>query len=379
MIDHFLLLNYHDVEKIYQTKFIIKQLFRNDIEYLLPHDKGIKIWINNELLLQSSIVTEREQKLTELAIFVIKRIKKKIPITPIKEGQELNTFQVDEEEAEVPSKESQYDLEAESKVRQFLSICSILVPGNNQSIIIKKDLGGTRYVDEHNIGATFVTKSFRLSWGYEIKPETREKAYEDLTSFVNKSKVLFDLIYKKHQNQPKKFSILFLLLAIEYYYRSSIIESTYQHFAIVKSKIERQFLDLVIALECLFNEGSGDISYKLVMRSTFIYCLLNDQDSSDIFKFFQKIYELRNKIVHGTSSPEINKDDVNLLQKYISSILGSITTLVLSIDFTNLDDENKNKTAKKILLNMIDFAVLDNSRKKNLLTMIKVFEPAIVI
>lgn len=347
------------ISDIYQTKFIIKHLFHRDIEYFLPTNTKIKIPIGEDLLISSLREQEGEDLIVEIAIFVIKRIKR-IDNRSKTKNPVSSKVQNNQSETEV-SIEEEYDLEAEDKVSRFLSVCSLLEPKENVPFMIEKDLAGTRYITEEQIGATFVMATFPIPIRYEITEKTKKKTLKNFLSLSNKSINLYSLL--SGSKDP------FLNLAIEYYYRSKLVEPTFKHFAISGTKMERQFLDLVMCLECLFNEGSGDISYKLIMRATFLYCLVTNRDTSEFYTFLDKVYKIRNNLVHGTLTPVINSSDIIRLQESLSIILRAMIGILLSQD-KNIK-ENNDLTTKKSLLKIIDLALLDKSNPKGLLNKIR--------
>ncbi len=58
------------------------------------------------------------------------------------------------------SKESEYELEAEKKVKQFLSHCSVLESGDHSPIMIKRIQGGLDMFLKSTLGLHLYTMTF---------------------------------------------------------------------------------------------------------------------------------------------------------------------------------------------------------------------------
>jgi hypothetical protein len=345
-------------KNIYQVKFIVKHLFNKNIEYYLPHDKKIKFNIDDEMFFQTLIKDKPTiPEKIELAIFVIKRPKQVnksqvIIGTNTKDNKLENHATKSADDVNNETTEKRYEREAEYKVRKFLAFCSVMETGfNNSPVMIEMDIGGTRYVSESEIGNTYVYKDFSFGWEYEITPDRKKKKYEEFINYLNMAKGMHEI--------SKNMTVDYYLLALDYFYRSSITDLTYTHFAVLESRFERRFVDLIMSLECLFNEGVGDISYKLSFRASFVYCLLRETESiSAVKQFFSDMYKIRNKIVHGSTRPIIKSEDIKKLDDYMKIILTTYYAIIFS---------NKEKTQKESIVKIIDEAILEPPKRIDLI------------
>jgi len=346
-------------ETIYQVKFKIKQLFHRNIEYYLPIDKPIRFNIEDNMFFKTSITDEQETKdKIELSIFVIfhpSPLHKKnthdkgLPNTQIDQNMKSQLEGKAFKKVSNDTIEQTYEKDAEIRVRRFLSLCSLLDENrDNSPIMIDLDPGGTRYIKEQDIGNTFQRVEFPFGWKYEITPEKKQKKFSEFIRFLEQSRTMHTLLKNKNPD--------FYYLSLEYYYRSRITEFTFNHFAILESKIESSFLDLVMCLECLFNEGVGDIAYKIALRASFVYMLFRDNKNSDqVFNFFTKMYKQRNNIIHGTKKSQVTEEEIETLHKYLKIIILTYFTII----HTNFETKSKADVVK-----IIDKAILDFEQKR---------------
>ena len=89
-------------------------------------------------------------------------------------------------------------------------------------------------------------------------------------------------------------------------------------------RFEDKMIDYIIALECLFSDGSGEIAFKLAYRSARLLEFKN-HSPSEVFAYMKKAYDHRSKCVHGSKNKfksENNKRTFSKqLQKYTREIL----------------------------------------------------------
>ncbi|MDA2919916.1 HEPN domain-containing protein [Desulfobacterota bacterium AH_259_B03_O07] len=77
------------------------------------------------------------------------------------------------------------------------------------------------------------------------------------------------------------------------------IQRAARHFSNYHSKYlkEEQFIDLVIALESLFTPGPQESNFRISQLASIF--LSDDEEEEEVFEFFNKILQLRNKLFHG--------------------------------------------------------------------------------
>jgi hypothetical protein len=131
-----------------------------------------------------------------------------------------------------------------------------------------------------------------------------------------------------------------------------------------ESREEDRIIDLIIALEALYSSTSEDLSYKLRLR---ISVLLgqDDNESQFLFKFINKAYGIRSKLVHGKISKESFREfeiDSKKFSLYSIAIeLERITRLsiIKLINLLNYQGYNKQED----IMDSIDKAAIGESKK----------------
>lgn len=120
------------------------------------------------------------------------------------------------------------------------------------------------------------------------------------------------------------------------------------------------FISAVISMEALFNEGPTDIKYKLSHRAAFLPSLC-EIDPIEGFEKLKDFYNKRSTLVHGGGSLSHDPDRY-LVSKYTRKSI--IIFLIL------LKNEERRKIEKKKrkanLLKEIDYAMLDENKRKSL-------------
>lgn len=71
---------------------------------------------------------------------------------------------------------------------------------------------------------------------------------------------------------------------------------------------EDKVIDLMVAFEALFLNENAELSFKLSLRVARF--LADDCDSSELFEFMKKAYNLRSKFVHGEGLKPRSKDNI---------------------------------------------------------------------
>jgi hypothetical protein len=112
----------------------------------------------------------------------------------------------------------------------------------------------------------------------------------DLTDFLERTKL------------PLKYSAL--QLAVDSFDDSFSIEN-----------IKNDFLRLMISLECLFNDGQGEITYKLA-RGVAVSIGNNVAESQELFKKIKEFYEKRSCLVHRGEC-DISLDELSEIRLYV--------------------------------------------------------------
>jgi hypothetical protein len=118
--------------------------------------------------------------------------------------------------------------------------------------------------------------------------------------------------------------------------------------------VEDQIIDLIIGFEALFSDSSGEITYKLALRTATFLSLNYEADF--VFDFMKKTYALRSSIVHGGKTKPMewegrkvdNAEVVELLQKFLRLALLKIIL-------------NKDKLNPQQLIAHIDSVILPRS------------------
>jgi UDP-2,3-diacylglucosamine pyrophosphatase LpxH len=115
---------------------------------------------------------------------------------------------------------------------------------------------------------------------------------------------------------------------------------------------EDRLINLFIALEALYSDRSGELSYKLSNRMASLLAR-TDQERGDIFEHVRDLYDKRSKIIHGDLEKVTNEDMVRL---------SSLTKHSLTAVFRLL---RLYQTRKKILP-LIDRALHDSSLRRKI-------------
>lgn len=122
------------------------------------------------------------------------------------------------------------------------------------------------------------------------------------------------------------------------------------------------FLSAVISLEALLNEGAGDIRYKVALRTAFLLGLATD-DSPTVFRNLKAIYTKRNNLVHGAVSGAHTGDpELYNASRYARRVMMTFLILLKRPRSRKI----RKKDRKKELLQEIDYAILDGTKRHTL-------------
>jgi len=108
-----------------------------------------------------------------------------------------------------------------------------------------------------------------------------DESFERMTATLP----LFDKIMK---NQTNEFSMSPLIIALLLYQRAMEEED---HL--------KDFLDLVVVLEAMFNDGKGEVTFKIRQRTS-NFCGESIEEKKEIFEKIKKVYNARSDLVHGS-------------------------------------------------------------------------------
>jgi hypothetical protein len=155
----------------------------------------------------------------------------------------------------------------------------------------------------------------------------------------------FRKFYKMFERINEKISrLLFMQIAIKRF-----------GSAVGEFEIEDRILDLMIALEALYSDSAGDITYRLAVR---IPTLLNVNRHYAFFlsRFVKEIYGVRSSLVHG-SKIERNLKTTEFSISESAEILESITRSSIRKFLNLLKDFNR----KEDIIALLDKAVITRS------------------
>ena len=115
---------------------------------------------------------------------------------------------------------------------------------------------------------------------------------------------------------------------------------------------EDRIVDLIISLETLFQEGSGEITYKLSLRCA--YFIGNDaEERKKIFENMKKAYKVRSKIVHGDNfslEEKLLKDIEDYARRAIKKYMNEASK--------KIDTSSKDSEFRKEIIRKLDAAIL---------------------
>jgi hypothetical protein len=142
----------------------------------------------------------------------------------------------------------------------------------------------------------------------------------------------------------------FLAVALEYFHEAN------------KKSIhsDEGFVNAMISMEALFNDAPIDIKYKLAQRASFLlsFCGIDPIESFEKLKSF---YNKRSTLVHGGGSLSYDPDR-SLISRYTRKAI--IILLILLRDQKRRNQKSADR--KKYILQELDYALLDEKRRKSL-------------
>jgi hypothetical protein len=145
----------------------------------------------------------------------------------------------------------------------------------------------------------------------------------------------------------------FLRRSLFYYYRSGLIPSeSYER------DLDAAFVDTMIGLEALFNDGPQDIGWKLAIRAALLLSCCSTRDNNDLFHSLRDLYSKRINIVHGIKREVVTWSDYHLARDYLRDSLKSCLALAFDRD-------------KENILSMIDEALVKPAIREELIITVK--------
>lgn len=120
------------------------------------------------------------------------------------------------------------------------------------------------------------------------------------------------------------------------------------------------FISAMISMESLFNEGPGDIKYKLSHRAAFLLGIYG-LDSIEAFEVLKRLYDNRSKLVHGGGKLK-HDPDRHLVSKYTRRCLIMFLILLKNVD----RQSSAAKKRKSEVLREIDYAMLNEKGRSSL-------------
>lgn len=105
-------------------------------------------------------------------------------------------------------------------------------------------------------------------------------------------------------------------------------------FAAERLRIDDQFIDHIIALEAIYGDQQGGITYKIALRAA-AFLKKSPQERWDAFNFIKKAIGLRSAIVHGSGSA-FSHDDAERLEALTRD---SIEKVILELANQHLEGE----------------------------------------
>lgn len=123
---------------------------------------------------------------------------------------------------------------------------------------------------------------------------------------MNETIPLFDKVMK---NQINQFSINPLVIALLLYQR-----------AMEEDDHLKDFLDLVTVLESMFNDGKGEVTFKIRQRTS-NFSGKSFDDRKEIFEKMKEVYNARSKLVHGGDLTLDRYSEYHDLKSYLIPIV----------------------------------------------------------
>jgi hypothetical protein len=174
-----------------------------------------------------------------------------------------------------------------------------------------------------------------------------DEAVSDIENYAHKFLKFIGNLHDRYINLIEENQ--FLSIALDYFYDAN-----------KKSVYEEELISAMISMEALFNENPSDISYKLALRASFLLGLYGI-DSLEAYEQLKKFYKHRSKVIHGAGLLSYDSDGWLISRYARQSII--IFLILLS---NEKRQQIKKSERKKEILKEIDYAMLDESRRKSM-------------
>jgi Apea-like HEPN len=340
------------IQKFFQTKFIVKDLFRENLGHYL-HDSTrpmIVFWLADDLLVKQERIIDSEtgKYSDQVAFFELIKLSEKKAIKYDNDIRELNKARENHDEKrniEIGKIISEWQKErikdAEKNVRRYIEICSLL---SNIVPSVTLDMNGTGVIESDRIGKSRVSNTLIIRNIRKPSPEQKAKVTDNFMTFLERT--------KKASNKYMELILnyQYLQLAIEYAYTSRL-SVQFEDYPIQNHQELRAFIDAMVSLEAVFNETLGDISYKLALRCSFLL-EMTGFSAGKVFEDLTKAYSKRSHIVHGMKRESLEHQFVEQIQLYAREAV--VCTCALGLHY------NVNK---KTLMEKLDEAMFSPEKE----------------
>ncbi|MCX7195164.1 MAG: HEPN domain-containing protein [Proteobacteria bacterium] len=225
----------------------------------------------------------------------------------------------------------------EEKIIPYLWV-SCLITSNAPNL---KGGGGAGIESKEELGTKPVlTTSMSISYPEEAISDIEKHAYKFLR-FIGKLHDKYILVISENE---------FIKIALDYFYEA---EKKFVYS-------NEGFISTVISMEALFNEEPTDVKYKLSHRAAFLLSLC-EIDPIEAFEKLKDSYNKRSTLIHGRGSLSHDPDRY-LISKYTRK------SIIIFLILLRSEERRKigNKKRKESLLKEIDYAMLDENKRKSL-------------
>ena len=175
-----------------------------------------------------------------------------------------------------------------------------------------------------------------------------EEAIVDIENYAHKFVGFIGKLHDKYIDIVSENE--FIQIALDYFYEA-------------KKKFvysNEGFINAIISMEALFNEGSFDLKYKLSHRAAFLLGL-SDIDPVEAFEKIKNFYDKRSTLIHGGGTIPYDPD------RYLVSKYTRQSIIIFLILLKNEERRKINRIKRKIeLLKEIDYAMLNEEKRKSL-------------
>ena len=189
-----------------------------------------------------------------------------------------------------------------------------------------------------------LTKDMAETYGHTgaivrgIETTRNKMSHDESFKLLTETMPLFNKIMK---NQTSEFSMNPLIVALLLYQR-----------AIEEEDHLKDFLDLVIILEAMFNDGKGEVTFKIRQRTS-NFCGETLDERKEIFEKIKDVYVARSKLVHGGDLTLDRYGEYHTLKVYLIPIVQKCLLRFI-------EEYDKGKTKKQINQELDEVALNSN-------------------